>query len=136
VTAGRGRPPVFDQVAQDEYLRLLTHGVRVGEAADKLGISRRTPNQHAARDPHFAQQLAVAKAGGRKNRLKHGDAGTYNHHGCRCAPCTTAAANARTQHRHGIRADDEPNTTAQVHSLPTPQPLTATTKLLVLADVG
>ncbi|MEW9521835.1 hypothetical protein [Streptomyces tubercidicus] len=138
---GRGRPPVFDQDAQAEFLRLLTDGTRVGEAADKLGVSRRTPTQLASRDRQFAQQLADAKARGREarfapDRLKHGDVATYNNHKCRCPRCRSAATAARTKHRAETAQHDGPDRTAQVRPLPIPQPHTATTKFAVLADVS
>ncbi|MFE1767285.1 hypothetical protein ACFW81_24085 [Streptomyces angustmyceticus] len=134
---GRGRPVLFDATAQAEFLRLLADGTRVGDAADKLGISRRTPTQLAARDPRFAEQFAAAKGRGRDARsrpenLKHGDPATYNNHACRCPRCTAAATAARTGHRHTARTD----TTAQIRPLRVPQPTTATSKFLMLADVG
>ncbi|PBC72343.1 MULTISPECIES: hypothetical protein [unclassified Streptomyces] len=136
MTAGRGRPVTFDQAAQVEFLRLVASGVRIGDAADKLGISRRTPTQLAARNPGFAQRLAAAKAAGRDNRIPHGTAGGYNNHGCRGPRCTAAATAARTRHRQATVQHDGPDRTAQVHPLPIPQPHTATTKFAVLADVG
>lgn len=141
MTAGRGRPLVFDPAAQAEFLRLLADGTRVGEAADKLGVSRRTPTLLASRDRQFAQQLADAKAHGREarfapERLKHGDPATYNNHKCRCPRCTAAATAARTKHRAATAQHDQDDRTAQVHPLPIPQPHTATTKFTVLADVS
>jgi len=137
---GRGRPPLFDTAAQTEFLRLLADGARVGEAADKLGVSRRTPTQLAARDHTFADRLADAKARGREarfapERLTHGSTSTYNNHRCRCPRCRAAATAARTKHRATTQHDDT-DTTAQVHPLPIPQPTTATTKLLMLAEVS
>ncbi|MEU7435708.1 hypothetical protein AB0B07_33445 [Streptomyces sioyaensis] len=136
MTAGRGRPPILDDAAQDAFLNLITQGVRIGDAADKLGISRRTPTQLAARNPGFAQRLAAAKAAGRDNRIPHGTAGGYNNHGCRGPRCTAAATAARAKHRQDTAQHDGPDRTAQVHPLPIPQPHTATSKLLMLADVS
>jgi len=141
VTAGRGRPVIFDRAAQTEFLRLVADGTRIGEAADKLGVSRRTPTLLASRDRQFAQQLAEAKARGREarvapDRLKHGDPATYNNHGCRCPRCTAAATAARAKHRHDTAQHDGPDRTAHIHPLPIPQPHTATTKFAVLADVS
>ena len=136
MTAGRGRPPIFDQAAQDAFLNLVASGVRIGDAADKLGISRRTPTQLAARNPGFAPRLAAAKAAGRHQRIPHGTAGGYNNHQCRCPRCTAAATAARTKHRAKTAQHDGPDTTAHIHPLPIPQPHTATTKLLMLADVS
>jgi hypothetical protein len=141
VTAGRGRPPIFDQAAQAEFLRLIADGTRVGEAADKLGVYRKTPSQMARRNKQFAQQMADAKARGQEarlapDRLKHGDVGTYNNHACRCRRCRAAATAARAKHRQDTAEHDGPDRTAHIHPLPIPQPHTATSKLLMLADVG
>ncbi|MFF9787236.1 hypothetical protein [Streptomyces nigrescens] len=136
---GRGRPPIFDQAAQDAFLNLVASGVRIGDAADKLGISRRTPTQLAARNPSFAPRLAAAKAAGRDHRIPHGTAGGYNNHACRCSRCTAAATAARTRHRATTAPTaehDGPDRTAHIHPLRVPQPTTATTKFSVLADVG
>lgn len=133
MTAGRGRPVTFDEPAQAEFLRLIASGVRIGEAADKLGISRRTPTQLKARDRCFAERLAAAKAAGADARIPHGTPGGYNNHGCRRPCCRAAATAARAAHRDTTR---QINTTAQVHPLPVPQPHTATSKFAVLADVG
>lgn len=61
---GRGRPTVFDQAAREEYLRLIASGARLQDAAAMVGVNRRTPNQHASRDPQFASRLEDAKAAG------------------------------------------------------------------------
>lgn len=136
MTAGRGRPVIFDDAAQAEFLRLVASGIRIGDVADKLGISRRTPTQLAARNPSFAQRLTAAKAAGRDNRIPHGTAGGYNNHGCRGPRCTAATTAARAKHRKATAQHDGPDRTAQVHPLPIPQPHTATSKLLMLADVS
>lgn len=128
MTAGRGRPVTFDEPAQAEFLRLIAGGARIGEAAQKLGFGRRTPEQLARRNPAFAKQLADARESGRDQRIPHGTAGGYNNHQCRCAPCTHAATRTRSNAPDRKHADILP--------LPAPQPPTATTKFLVLADVG
>lgn len=133
---GRGRPVTFDEPAQDEYLRLLATGVRVGDAADKIGISRRTPTQLATRDAQFARKLADAKTTGRTARIPHGTPGGYNNHGCRGPRCTAAATAARAKHRAATTEHNDANTTAQVHPLPAPQPTTRVTELLMLAEVS
>lgn len=115
MTAGRGRPPVFDQPAQDEFLRLLTDGVRVGDAADKLGISRRTPTQLATRNRPFAERLRAAKHRGHEARYLH------THPTPQPQPPTV---------------DDEPNTVTHIHPPPAPQNTTGETKLLMLAEVS
>uniref|UniRef100_UPI0030E55C7A hypothetical protein n=1 Tax=Streptomyces tubercidicus TaxID=47759 RepID=UPI0030E55C7A len=128
MTAGRGRPVVFDEPAQTEFLRLVAGGARIGEAATKLGVGRRTPEQLARRDKAFARQLDAARTAGRDHRIPHGTPGGYNNHKCRCAPCTAEATRARSN------APDRKH--ADIHRLPAPQPPTATTKFPVLADVG
>lgn len=125
---GRGHPVTFDEPAQAELLRLITAGARVGEAATKLGYGRHTPAQLARRNPAFAQQLNEARTHGRTNRIPHGTPGAYNHHECRCPPCTQAATRARSN------APDRK--TADIHHLPDTQPTTATSKFPMLADVG
>ncbi|MFF3547145.1 helix-turn-helix domain-containing protein [Streptomyces platensis] len=132
VTAGRGRPVTFDEPAQAEFLRLVASGVRIGEAADKLGVSRRTPTQLKTRDRGFAERLAAAKTAGSVARIPHGTPGGYNNHGCRRPCCRAEATAARAAHRDTTRDDR----TAQVHPLPVVQPRTATTKFSVLADVS
>ncbi|BCK73971.1 hypothetical protein Srufu_079240 (plasmid) [Streptomyces libani subsp. rufus] len=133
MTAGRGRPVVFDEPAQAELLRLVADGVRLGEAAAKVGVGRDTPGQLARRNRGFAAALADAKTIGRAvrfapERLPHGVVSTYTNHGCRCRPCTAAATRARSNSPDRKHAD--------IHHLPDPQPPTATTKFPVLADVG
>ncbi|MFI7096800.1 hypothetical protein [Streptomyces lydicus] len=127
------RPVIFDETAQDTYLALIASGVPLGDAATKLGISRRTPNQLKTRDRAFAQRLSAAKTAGTAARraaprpLIHGRPGTYNHHKCRCTPCTTAASHARSN------APDRKHAT--IHPLPAPQPPADPAKFPVLADV-
>ena len=130
---GRGRPVIFDEPAQTEFLRLVADGVHIGEAAAKCGVARKTPGQLAARSQAFARQLAAAKTTGREarfapERLPHGRASTYNNHACRCGPCTTAATHARSN------AADRKG--AQVLPLPDTQQAAEETEFLMLADVG
>ena len=125
---GRGRPVIFDEPAQDEYLRLLAAGVRVGDAADKVGISRRTPTQLASRDRQFAARLATAKTTGRSARIPHGTAGGYNNHACRCPRCRAAATRARA-----TAPDRKPH---NIHHLPDTQHTAGETKLPMLARVS
>ncbi|MFD7922583.1 hypothetical protein ACFV3R_25565 [Streptomyces sp. NPDC059740] len=128
MTGGRGRPVKFDESTQGAYLKLVAEGVRLGEAADRCGISRRTPTQLATRNPDFADRLAQAKTAGRTWRaehLVHGRASTYNLHACRCTPCTTAATTARRTHSH---TTPQPHRTAQILTLPRTNPTTATTQ--------
>ena len=137
MTADRGRPVTFDGPAQDEFLRLIADGTRVGDAADKLCISRRTPTQLAARNRQFADRLADAKTRGREaryapERLTHGTVSTYNNHACRCRLCRADATGARSKYRETT----QPDATAQIHPLPITQHTTPTTKLLMLAEVS
>ncbi|MGY5127381.1 hypothetical protein [Streptomyces nigrescens] len=125
---GRGRPVIFDEPAQTEFLRLVAAGARIGEAATKLGVGRRTPEQLARRNPAFARQLDAARTVGRDHRIPHGTPGGYNNWGCRCRRCTAKATRARSN------APDRKH--ADIHRLPAPQPATATSKFPVLADVG
>lgn len=124
MTAGRGRPVIFDEPAQAEFLRLVAAGARIGEAAAKVGVGRRTPEQLARRNPRFAQQLDAARAAGRDHRIPHGTPGGYNNHGCRCGLCTVAASRARS------------NAPDRKHADIVPLPTTATSKFPVLADVS
>ncbi|MGW7636053.1 hypothetical protein [Streptomyces decoyicus] len=142
MTAGRGRPVVFDEPAQTEFLRLVAGGARIGEAAAKLGVGRRTPEQLARRDKTFARHLRAAKTEGQAarrhcdpaqaDRAGHGKVSTYNNYACRCTRCREAAAKDRKARKDRQQA----NATAQIHSLPVAQPPTATTKFPVLADVS
>lgn len=133
MTPGRGRPVIFDEPAQAEFLRLVADGVHVGEAAAKVGVARKTPAQLAARNRAFAAALADAKVVGREarfapDRLPHGRVSTYTNHNCRCPRCRTAATRARSNSPDRKGADILP--------LPDTQPTTATSKFPVLADVG
>ncbi|MER6844762.1 hypothetical protein [Streptomyces platensis] len=127
MTAGRGRPIVFDETLQAEFLRLVADGVHVGEAAAKVGVGRKTPSQLAARDRRFAAALTDAKVVGRAarfspERLKHGAPATYNNHNCRCPRCRTAATRARSN------APDRKH--ADILELPDTQQATGETEFL------
>ncbi|MFI0156265.1 hypothetical protein [Streptomyces lydicus] len=132
MTDGRGRPTVFNETLQAEFLRLVADGVPVGEAAAKVGVGRKTPSQLAARNRRFAAALADAKTTGREarfapERLTHGDPATYNH-GCRCTRCTAAATRARAESR--ARSNNPDRKTAHVLPLPDTQPATGETEFL------
>lgn len=116
---GRGRPSLFTDDLQAQYLDLVAAGVRLGAAALKLGMDRRRITYAKNTQPAFARRLADARARGRTARLPHGRPGTYTNHGCRCPPCTTAATRARAQApdrryttgtppRHPDRGEDPP----------------------------
>lgn len=92
---------MFEPRTRDAYLTLLRHGVRLGDAADQLGISRATPNRARKTDPDFAAAMGEALEVGAKVRregVPHGEY-RYNVLGCRCEVCTRAAAVARTARR-------------------------------------
>lgn len=125
---GRGRPPIFDEAAQDTFLGLIAQGVRVADAATKVGVARKTPAQLAARNSSFANRLTAAKASGRTKRLPHGTAGGYTNWNCRCPRCTHASSRARSN-----SPDRKP---APTLTLTATQPTTATTKFLMLAEVS
>ncbi|MFF2864597.1 hypothetical protein ACFVSX_32535 [Streptomyces rubiginosohelvolus] len=120
---GRGRPTVFEPPTQAAYLDLLRQGVRLGDAADQLGISRATPTRHARTDPEFAAAVEEAKTLGAKVRregVPHGEY-RYNVLACRCPVCTRAATVARAGRRADAAADipDESpaNTAGDVHPI-------------------
>ncbi|MFG2532799.1 hypothetical protein [Streptomyces sp. NPDC048516] len=125
--AGRGRPVVFDETLQAEFLRLVADGVHVGEAAAKVGVGRKTPSQLAARNRAFAAALTDAKTVGRSarfapERLAHGRVSTYINHACRCPRCRTAASRARSNSPDRKHAD--------ILELPDTQPTTGETEFL------
>ncbi|MFH9235997.1 hypothetical protein [Streptomyces globisporus] len=107
---GRGRPTVFEPPTQTAYLDLLRQGVRLGDAAERLGISRVVPTRYARTDKEFAAAADEARAVGAKARregVPHGEY-RYNVLGCRCPVCTRAATVARA----GRRAEAATDTTA------------------------
>ncbi|WP_346100405.1 hypothetical protein [Streptomyces olivaceiscleroticus] len=92
---------------QAEFLALLAAGEAVGSAADKLGVSRRTPTQLASKDQHFAYALdAARKQGAALRGMRH------------CAR-TTAPSEEEAEDGTG---------TAHIHPLPDTTKPTATTK--------
>lgn len=119
---GRGRPTVFEPPTQTAYLDLVRHGVRLGEAAERLGISRAAPTRHARTDQEFATLLEKAKAVGaqiRREGVPH-DEYRYNVLGCRCPDCGLAARVGRTARRAEATptADESPAETAgDVHPI-------------------
>ncbi|MFF8250105.1 hypothetical protein [Streptomyces griseus] len=117
---GRGRPTVFGPATQAAYLDLLRHGARVGDAAERLGISRVVPTRYARTDPGFAAAVDEARAVGaevRRENVPHGEY-RYNVLGCRCIDCTRAATVARAGRRTGTTADESAaETTGDVHPI-------------------
>lgn len=117
----RGRPTVFAPPAQAAYLDLVRHGVRLGDAAERLGISRAVPTRHARTDPEFASLLEEAKAVGAKVRVEgvpH-DEYRYNVLKCRCPDCGLAARVGRAGRRTDATADEPPggDTAGDVHPI-------------------
>ncbi|MGW2847272.1 hypothetical protein [Streptomyces sp. NPDC001274] len=118
---GRGRPALFDTALREAYLDAVRTGMRLGDAADHVGVHRNVPTRTARTDEGFGQALADAKAQGRDARVEkveHGEA-RYNNYGCRCPTCTAAAAKGRA----GRRGHDQPGASGaesgKVLSLPT-----------------
>jgi hypothetical protein len=121
---GRGRPPVFDAERQKAYLELVAAGVKLGEAAAKVNIDRRTVTYLTRRDPEFAERLTRARARGREQRVPHGTPEGYDNYDCRCGPCTKASSAARAR-RGGRSHTDEPAaeaTEGEVIAWPEPDP--------------
>lgn len=122
---GRGRPPLFDDTKRQQFLDAVTQGMRLGQAADHVGIDRRVPTRHARTDPAFGAALDQARAIGKKVRdeKKDHDESRYNNQGCRCDLCRAAATAARTGRRHTQHEDpdqtpDDPG--GQVYDLTQP----------------
>ncbi|MFB6665993.1 hypothetical protein [Streptomyces parvus] len=125
---GRGRPTVFEPPTQAAYLDLLRQGARLGDAADRLGISRATPARYARTNQEFAAAVEEARAVGAKARregVPHGEY-RYNVLKCRCTVCTREATVARAARRADAAAtDDDTNdpdessasTAGDVHSI-------------------
>ncbi|MFE3381683.1 hypothetical protein [Streptomyces anulatus] len=122
---GRGRPTVFEAPARTAYLDLLRHGVRLGDAAERLGISRVVPARYARTDRKFAAAVEEARAVGAKVRRENVPHGEYRYNvlGCRCTDCTRAATAARASRRTDAAtdtttADESPVATAgDVHPI-------------------
>ncbi|MDX5526113.1 hypothetical protein PV677_36195 [Streptomyces sp. DE06-01C] len=122
---GRGRPTVFEPPTQTAYLNLLRQGARLGDAAERLGISRVVPARYARTDREFAAAVEEARAVGAKVRRENvpHDEYRYNVLKCRCPVCTRAATVARAGRRAeaatDTTADDEPpgNTAGDVHPI-------------------
>ncbi|MFF2411829.1 hypothetical protein [Streptomyces sp. NPDC058092] len=122
------RPLTFDDRMREQYLAAITSGMRLGPAAEAVGISVDIPTRYARTDPDFGRALADAKAIGKKNRqenIPHGEY-RYNCHGCRCETCTTAATRARAGRRTTDQPEDGQGEAAEVLNLRTgPSPSTS-----------
>lgn len=106
---GRGRPTVFEPPTRAAYLDLLRQGVRLGDAAERLGISRVVPARYARTDREFAAAVDEARAVGAKVRRENvpHDEYRYNVLKCRCPVCTRAATVARAGRRADAAATDD-----------------------------
>lgn len=115
-------PTVLDEATVTAFLDLVRHGVRLGDAAQHLGISRAAPTRRSRVDAGFAAALVEAREVGAKVRregVPH-DEYRYNVLGCRCPECTRAATVGRAGRRAANAADDEPvgeETTGDVHPI-------------------
>ncbi|MFG2540716.1 hypothetical protein ACGFU4_36300 [Streptomyces sp. NPDC048511] len=109
----RGRPleghAPFEEPTRALYLDLIRHGMRLGDAATQLGISRATPTRHGKVDREFAAALREARTVGQKVRqegVPH-DEYRYNVLKCRCPKCRAAATRGRANRR---TTDDQADT--------------------------
>lgn len=55
------RRPKFDRARKDELLALLRKGIRRTRACDKVGINRKTFNNHINKDPKFNKEVLDAE---------------------------------------------------------------------------
>ncbi|WP_329047001.1 hypothetical protein [Streptomyces sp. NBC_01422] len=129
-----GRPTVLTPATQAAYLDLLRHGLRLGEAAEVLGINRAVPTRHSKVDKKFAAAVTKAREVGKAVReagIPH-DEYRYNILKCRCPQCTTAATEGRAERRavESPPGADE----AQVHPIRPPVGESLTSFLLARAS--
>lgn len=64
MTARIGRPPKFDDAALEQVIELIALGDTLAEAAREVGVSARTVQRRAERDPAVAERLRVAYSTG------------------------------------------------------------------------
>jgi hypothetical protein len=83
------------------YLKHVTEGVPLADAAAAVGITRQWPAQLAKTDPQFREARQRAIEAGRRARMEAKPHGEYRyiHGGCRCTICTAAASAARAGRR-------------------------------------
>jgi hypothetical protein len=95
---GRGRTSRFTTALRQEYLDAIAQGMRLGDAADHVGIHRNVAARATRVEPEFAAALADARAVGKKIRddQKEHNESRYTNQACRCTRCRTAATAART----------------------------------------
>jgi len=113
----RGRPiDAFDDLTRARYLEAVAAGVRLGEAAQAVGVHRNLPAYHARRDLEFARAVEEAVALGKERRgIRHGEA-AYNEGRCRCAEICTPAATAARARRRATRPKKDNGTTDQTET--------------------
>lgn len=107
---GRGRPVRFTDELQALYLKAITEGARLGEAAALVGINPDYPKRLVRTDAVFAQAVATAWEQGaeaRLDRVPHREP-RYNNYACRCRRCTTDASAGRAGRRRRAAERDEP----------------------------
>ncbi|MDX3531950.1 hypothetical protein P1P75_37525 [Streptomyces sp. ID05-39B] len=118
---GRGRPLLFTDDQKQAYLKHVTAGLTLNEAAAAINVDRRTVNHHAQQDPDFRTARETAKKAGREARwenLPH-DEYRYNHAGCRCLDCKAAARKGRAARRVDTTPDASPQTGPEPGEAPT-----------------
>ncbi|PVC80573.1 hypothetical protein DBP19_36155 [Streptomyces sp. CS090A] len=112
---------MFEAPAQAAYLQAVRHGMRLGEAAVHIGVSRVVPARYAKADREFAALLDEAKVVGAKVRVENlpHDEYRYNVLKCRCVDCTRAARVGRAGRRTDATADEPPGeeTAGDVHPI-------------------
>lgn len=113
----------FDRRARNRYLKLVSKGVPLDEAAAAAGVDRRTVNKHAKADPAFREARERAKQAGKAARWvgKPHDEYRYIHGGCRCVDCCCAARKARAARRAVKEADAATVTRAADTAVTEPQ---------------
>lgn len=120
----RGRPTVFNDAMQTRYLDAITAGMRLGEAAQHVGIHSNVPTRLARKDQEFATRLADARTAGRKTRADnrpHGEA-HYNNDDCRHPDCAAAARKGRARRRATTGRQPDREQHATIHDLDPPTP--------------
>jgi hypothetical protein len=98
---GRGRPPLFDDVARERFLGLVASGLSMRDAAVACPVAQRVVTYTKFHHADFAAALAAAREKGKRIRddaKAHGES-RYNHGGCRCDICRKAATAARAGRR-------------------------------------
>ncbi len=101
MTRGRGRTAQFTPEVRQQFLDEVAAGATIKNASTVVGVHYNVPPRRAQTDKAFAAALDVAKVRGRQARrdgTPHGES-RYNHLGCRCGVCRTAATAGRVGRR-------------------------------------